>query len=98
MCSAAAERREPPLRRSGGPRSRPAPNWGRFVGHSERQIIVSKSEQRTAVGCGRLQGKPQPRCGFPQYPDGLSAPPRAGAALWRGLSEPAGLVILLGFA
>jgi hypothetical protein len=37
---------------------------------------VSKSEQRAAVGCGRLQRKPQPIGGFPQDPDGLSAPRR----------------------
>jgi hypothetical protein len=46
------------------------------VGHPQFEIrTVSKSEQRAAVGCGRLQWKPQPFCGFPQDPDGLSAPP-----------------------
>ena len=34
---------------------------------------VSKSEQCDAVGCGRLQPKPQPFCGRPQNPDGAGA-------------------------
>lgn len=36
---------------------------------------VSKIEQRVAVGCGRLQGKPQASVVSLQDPDGLSAPP-----------------------
>ena len=39
--------------------------------------MVSKSEQRAAVRCGRLQRKPQPICGFRRDPDGRSAPPPA---------------------
>ena len=45
---------------------------------------MSKSEQRAAVGCGRLQRKPQPIGGFPQDPDGLSAP-HAGAVSFSAL-------------
>ena len=39
---------------------------------------MSKSEQRTAVGCGRLRRKPQSILWFlPETPPGLSAPPPA---------------------
>ena len=76
-----AEPREPPSRRSGGPRSRPAPNWGRFVGHSIWEArIVSKSEQRAAVGRDRLvaERREPPSRRFPKMAPASS--PRTGAA------------------
>jgi hypothetical protein len=62
------ERREPLSRRSSGPRSLSAPNWGRFSGQSRNSQftpepirrtsgfyrIVSKSEQQRRTGSDRL--------------------------------------------
>jgi uncharacterized protein YjbJ (UPF0337 family) len=46
-------------------------------GHPQFEIrTASEVSWRATVGCGRLQWKPQPFCGFPQDSGGLSAPPR----------------------
>jgi hypothetical protein len=49
--------------------------------------IMSKTGQRGAVGCGRLQWKLQPHCGFFQDPNGLSAPPAQGPFLRKSFSR-----------
>jgi hypothetical protein len=41
---------------------------------------VNKIEQRAAVGCGRLQEKPQPICGFSPKMAPARIQPRVGAA------------------